>query len=121
MSDRSDKKIVVEIFGRSYTFASEGDAAGGEEIRAAVQLVNEKISQVVEEERHRPALSTGVLAGLTLADELIGLRADYDAAKSNISDRTSRLSLGNLQGRYSGEETMGSRIDSLDEVESLEE
>lgn len=121
MSDQSDEKIVVEIFGRNYTFASEGEETGEREIRAAAQLVNERVSQIVQGERHRPALSTAVLAGLTLADELIELRADYDAAKRNISKRTARLSLGNLGERSAGELTLGSRIDSLDEVESRED
>ena len=121
MSDRSGDEVVVEIFGRKYTFAGEGEATA-KQIRAAAQLVNERLSHIVEDEPHRPALSSVVLAGVTLANELIGLRAEYEATKSNISSRTSRLTRFDLaEGLRGGGDEQSRLRDSPDTMKIREE
>jgi len=97
MPEADSTSLVVNIFGKNYTIALEPDHSA-EEIRQVAQLVDEGLRQV--DQTHRPSspLQTAVLAALNLVDELFQLQTAYQAAESDIAQRTSRLaaSLGRV-------------------------
>jgi len=97
MSDPRTSAVTVEIYRKRYTFACQGEDEA-EQIRSAASLVDEKMRRVEEEQHPASALQTAILAALNLVDELFRLRSEFDAAETNIADRTSRLtaSLGRL-------------------------
>lgn len=97
MSEPRTGAVTVEIFRKRYTFACQGEDEA-EHIRSAASLVDEKMRRVEEEQHPASSLQTAILAALNLVDELFRLRSEFDAAETNIADRTSRLtaSLGRL-------------------------
>ncbi|MFC1526814.1 cell division protein ZapA [Candidatus Latescibacterota bacterium] len=97
MSESQPDRVTVEIFGKRYTLACEGEGEA-RQVRDAAQLVDEKMHQIADEQHPPTPLQTAILAALNLVDELRKLRSDYEAAETDIAERTSRLSssLGQL-------------------------
>ena len=95
--ESSTDGFAVEIHGKKYIFAADGKAEK-DTLREVANLVTEKISQVSGLQQHRSPLHQTVFAGMSLVDELLRLRAEYDTASGEITQRTARLTsnLGQL-------------------------
>lgn len=97
MPEADSTSVVVNIFGKNYTIALEPDQSA-DEIRQVAQLVDENLRQVGQTRHSSAPHQTAVLAALNLVDELFQLQTSYQAAESDIAQRTSRLaaSLGRV-------------------------
>lgn len=97
MPEADSTSVVVNIFGKNYTIALEPDQSANE-IRQVAQLVDKSLRQVDQTRPSSSPLQTAVLGALNLVDELFQLQTSYQAAESDIAQRTSRLaaSLGRV-------------------------
>ena len=87
----SESSVAVTIHDRKFTFALGPDQTA-DQVRRAAELIDERMRQAREEQGAQAPLQTAVLASLNLVDELMKLQAEYEAAESQIEQRTSRLS-----------------------------
>ena len=90
MSDTDPVRVKVSIFDRLFTFESGRDQTP-EHIQQVAQFVDEKMREAHQVHHTQSPLQATVQAGLDLVDELFRLQADYQAAESEIAQRTSRL------------------------------
>jgi cell division protein ZapA (FtsZ GTPase activity inhibitor) len=97
MAESDAARLIVTIYGKNYTFALTPDQRA-EHIQEVAQLVDEQIRRANQEHHLQSPLQLAVLAGLNLVEELHKLKADYQDAEAEISQRTSRLaaSLGRV-------------------------
>lgn len=97
MAESDAARLIVAIYGKNYTFALTPDQRA-EQIQEVAQLVDEQMRRVSQEHHLQAPLQLAILAGLNLVEELHKLRADYQEAEAEISQRTSRLaaSLGRV-------------------------
>lgn len=97
MGESDAARLIVNIYGKNYTFALTPEQRA-EHIQQVAQLVDEQMRRAFQEHRLQSPLQLAVLAGLNLVDELFKLRADYQEAEAQIAQRTSRLaaSLGRV-------------------------
>ena len=98
MADGASDSVTVDIFGRTYSFATTAEQSA-DHIRDVAALLDESMRQVGDETRSvTPPYNTAILAALRLIDELWRLQEDYDEAESAIEERASRLadSLGRI-------------------------
>jgi cell division protein ZapA (FtsZ GTPase activity inhibitor) len=97
MPATNDTTVVVSINGKSYTMALEPGQTP-EHIREVAQLVDGAMRGVQEAGFPGAPVHLAILAGLGLAEELFGLQSEYQAAETDIAQRTSRLaaSLGRV-------------------------
>jgi len=111
MAESQPDRVTVEILGKRYTFACEGDVEA-KQVREAAELVDERM-RCIRDEQHPPTpLQTAILAALDLVDEMRRMRSEYEAAETDIAERTSRLtaSLGKLMEPDQGAAAPGNRI-----------
>ena len=98
----SESSVAVTIHDRKFTFALGPDQTA-DQVRRTAELIDERMSQAREAQSGQAPLQTldlsakvllqtAVLASLNLVDELMKLQAEYEAAESQIEQRTSRLS-----------------------------
>jgi cell division protein ZapA len=90
MSDTQPTSVVVNIYGKTFTF-SLGPDQTAEHVQQAAQLIDEKMREVHEAHHTQSPIQSAVLASLNMVDELFKLQANYQAAESDIAQRTSRL------------------------------
>ena len=97
MPEANSNSVVVNIYGKNYTFALEPGQTE-EQIQRVARFVEDHMRQVQQAHHPQSPLQTAILAGLGLVDELFKLQTDYRAAESDIAQRTSRLaaSLGRV-------------------------
>jgi cell division protein ZapA len=97
MADADAAKVMVNIYGKTYTFVPTAEQSS-EQIRRLASLVDERMRQVQAAGRPHSPLQTAVLAGLGLVGELFSLQTDYQATESDIAQRASKLldSLGRV-------------------------
>ncbi len=97
MPAASDSTVVVSINGKKYAIALQPGQTP-EHVQEVAQFVDAAMQAVRSADRYAPPVHTAILAGLQLAEELLGLQAEYQAAEADIAQRTSRLtaSLGRL-------------------------
>ena len=97
MSDTRSNSVAVDIYGKTFTF-SLGPDQTAEHVQQAAQLIDDKMREMHEKHNTQSQIQTAVLAGLNLVDELFKLQAGYQATKSDIDQRTSKLndSLGRI-------------------------
>lgn len=97
MEDNTPDRVTVEILGKRYTFACEGEAEAAR-VREAAELVEERMRRIRDEQHPPSPLQTAILAALNLVDEMRRMRSEYEAAETDIAERTNRLtaSLGKL-------------------------
>ena len=109
MPETDPTSVKVSILDRTFELASENEQSA-EHIRQVAQMVDETMRQAQKTDRTRSLLHAAVMAGLNLVDELFRLRAEYQTAESDITQRTSRLttSLGEFV-RESGPGTTSPR------------
>ena len=97
----SESSVAVTIYGRKFTFALGPDQTA-DQVRRAAELIDERMRQARDEQGAKAPLQTSdlgakvmlqtaVLASLNLIDEKKKLEAEYEAAESQIEQRTSRL------------------------------
>jgi len=97
MAETTPDRVTVEILGKRYTFACEGEDEAAQ-VRQAAELVDERMRQIRDEQHPPSPLQTAILAALDLVDEMRRMRSEYQAAETDIAERTNRLtaSLGKL-------------------------
>ena len=90
-SDPPTESVAVTIHGKTFTFAvSPGQTA--DQVRRAAQLLDEKMRAAGDESAGQAFVQTAISASLNLVDELFRLQSEYEAAETDIAERTSRLS-----------------------------
>ena len=111
MEESQPDRVTVEILGKRYTFACDGDAEG-KQIREAAELVDERMRRIRDEQHPPTPLQTAILAALNLVDEMRRMRLEYEAAETDIAERTNRLtaSLGRLMDPDQGTATPANRV-----------
>lgn len=97
MAESKSDRVTVEILGKRYTFACDGEAEAAR-VRQAAELVDERMRHIRDEQHPPTPLQTAILAALDLVDEMRRMRSEYEAVETDIAERTSRLtaSLGKL-------------------------
>lgn len=97
MPEANPTSVVVNIYGKNYTFALESGQTE-EQLQRVARFVEDHMRQAQQAHRPQSPLQSAVLAGLGLVDELFKLQTDYRAAESDIAQRTSSLvaSLGRV-------------------------
>jgi len=86
--EEEKKKVTVDIFGNKYTIRGDADP---DYIKELAQFVDRKMQEVVQ---HTPTISSykvAILAAINIADELYRIKADSEAAKRFIEERTTSL------------------------------
>jgi len=97
MPETDSNRVAVNIYSKTYTFALDSGKTA-EQVRQIAQLVDESMNQIKQAHHPPTPVRTAVLAALNLVDELFQLQTSYQAAESDIAQRTSRLtaSLGRI-------------------------
>jgi cell division protein ZapA len=90
MAEAEPERVVVTIYGKTYTFAAS-EQQSADHIREVARLVDERMRQAAREHHGLSPVQAAVAAGLNLVDELLNLQADYQVTESDIAQRTSRL------------------------------
>ena len=111
MAESKVDRVSVEIFGKRYTFACDGEDEA-RKVREAAELVDERMRGIRDEQHPPTPLQTAILAALDLVDEMRRMRSEYEAAETDIAERTNRLtaSLGRLLEDGSGESPPRNRV-----------
>ncbi len=81
-------RITVDIFGNKYTIKGDADP---DYIKELAQFVDKKMQEVVRHTRTISSYKVAILAAINIADELYRIKADSEAAKRFVEERTANL------------------------------
>lgn len=90
MAEAEPERVVVTIYGKTYTFAAS-DQPSPDHIREVARLVDERMRQASREQPGLSPVQAAVAAGLNMVDELLNLETEYQKTETDIAQRTSRL------------------------------
>ena len=84
MEKKPSQKVIVEIFGDTYPFKTDGDP---EELRRLASLVDERMKTAAKMTRSLDTRKIAVLAALQMASEYAELKKDYDELVQLLEDK----------------------------------